>query len=149
MGKANYNEALERLPRSQRRTLLDQEARRRKSGDWPPWETLCIPKGAIGGGSWTYDIETVYRNWVFSVLSRDAGNGVTHLAISSLSGVRPTWPEAMRIKNELAGEGATAVEVYPPAGEVIDEANMYHLWVLPEPLPFSLHPSRLAAPEPR
>jgi len=74
---------------------------------------------------------------VFSVLERPVV-GATHLAITSLSGVRPTWWEAQRIKNEIAGEAATAVEVYPPASEVVDEADMYHLWILPDPLPFSL-----------
>ena len=66
-------------------------------------------------------------------------SGARHLAISSLSGIRPTWPEAQRMKNELAGDDATAVEVYPPQGEVVDQADMYHLWVLPGPIPFSLN----------
>ena len=43
-----------------------------------------------------------------------------------------------RIKDEIAGQDATAVEVYPPHSEIVDQADMYHLWVLPEPLPFSL-----------
>jgi hypothetical protein len=48
--------------------------------------------------------------------------------------------EAMqRIKNEIAGPGCTAVEVYPPAAEVVDGANMFHMWVLPLGLPFGLH----------
>lgn len=45
-----------------------------------------------------------------------------------------------RIKNEFAGPGRVAVEVYPPEAELVDSANMFHLWVLPEAmrLPFSL-----------
>ena len=35
--------------------------------------------------------------------------------------------------------GATAVEVYPPSDQVVDGADMFHIWVLPEPLPFSLY----------
>ena len=45
-----------------------------------------------------------------------------------------------RIKDEIAGPDATAVEVYPPQAEIVDDADMYHLWVLPAPLPFSLFP---------
>lgn len=65
---------------------------------------------------------------------------MTHLAIASLSGERPTWWEMQRIKDELAGPDAMAVEVYPPAAEVVDEADMFHIWVLPQPLTFGLAP---------
>ena len=62
-----------------------------------------------------------------------------HLAVSSLSGQRPTWPEMQRIKDELAGPEATAIEVYPPRDQVVDEADMFHIWVLRGRLPFGLH----------
>jgi hypothetical protein len=32
---------------------------------------------------------------------------------------------------------ADAVEVYPPAGDVVNVANMRHLWVLRDRLPFA------------
>ena len=38
------------------------------------------------------------------------------------------WREFQRIKNELVGEDWTAVEVYPPESEVVDDANIYHLF---------------------
>jgi hypothetical protein len=76
---------------------------------------------------------------VFSVLDRTLENSVRHLAVSSLSGIRPAWHEMQRIKDELAGCDKTAVEVYPPAAEIIDQADMFHIWVLPGALPFSLH----------
>ena len=130
-------DVLEVLPRHERRRLLALEASRRKSGAWPPWETLAIPRGAAGRG-WAADFETVHRNWVFSVLDRTLECGVRHLAVSSLSGIRPSWVEMQRIKDELAGTDSTAVEVYPPRAEVVDEADMFHIWVLTGPLPFSL-----------
>lgn len=43
-----------------------------------------------------------------------------------------------RIKDELAGVRATGVEIYPPHDEIVDGANMYHLWIVPAPLPFGL-----------
>lgn len=51
------------------------------------------------------------------------------------------WSELQRIKNEIAGENRTAVEVYPATADVVDQANLYHLWVLPVgfELPFGLH----------
>lgn len=65
--------------------------------------------------------------------------------MASLSAIRPSWWEMQRIKDELAGKGCTAVEVYPPADEVVDDADMFHIWVLPEPLAFSLAPRPSAA----
>lgn len=135
-------DVLMRLSRHERRDALKAEQRRRKSGDWPPWETLRFPRGTISTKGWAAEFETVHRNWVFSVLDRALPCGVRHLAITSLTEVRPTWWEMQRIKNELAGETATAVEVYPPQSEVIDQANMFHLWVLPQPLSFSLYEAR-------
>ncbi len=43
-----------------------------------------------------------------------------------------------RIKDEIAGPDATAIEVYPPHAEIVDQADMFHIWVVPGPLPFSL-----------
>lgn len=47
------------------------------------------------------------------------------------SGRRPlSWDDLQAIKNEAAGEDALAVEVYPPQGEVVDEAPIRHLWIV-------------------
>lgn len=129
--------ALATVSRNERRILLRAEAQRRASGNWGAWERIELPHGT-GGRGWNREVRAAHRNGVFAVLERPVDGGVVHLAISSLSGERPTWWEAQRIKNEIAGSEATAVEVYPPQGEVVDEADMYHLWVLPGGLPFSL-----------
>jgi hypothetical protein len=51
------------------------------------------------------------------------------------------WTDMQRIKNELIGPDAVAIEVYPAVGNEVDLANMYHMWVLPPGmvLPFGLH----------
>lgn len=50
------------------------------------------------------------------------------------------WHDFQRIKNEIVGESATAIEVYPPQADLVDEAHLYHLWILPKEfhLPFTL-----------
>lgn len=85
------------------------------------------------------------ENGIFSVLIRDLDAPpigiITHAAIATLGGVTDiTWAERQRIKNELFGRERTAVEVMPPESELVDEANMYHLWVMPVGyvLPFTL-----------
>ena len=131
------NPVLLAAPRSIRRSKLRDEARLRASGYWGPWQHIPLPNGAPGDG-WCREVRAVHRNAVFAVLDRPVGL-VRHLAVSSLSGVRPSWWEMQRIKNELAGEAATAVEVYPPQSEVVDGADVFHIWVMPGDLAFSLY----------
>jgi hypothetical protein len=53
-----------------------------------------------------------------------------------------SWPDLQRIKDTLpvGGPERIAIEVYPRDSELVDDANMYHLWLLPEgfDLPFGL-----------
>lgn len=141
------HDVLQHLSRNERRMALSNEARARRSGAWGEWEKLTFPAGSAACGGWAGEITTAFRNRVFSVLVRDVGFGVTHYAVSPLSEERPTWWEMQRIKNDLAGSEATAVEVYPPASEVVDGADMFHIWVIPERLPFSLYRADITASE--
>lgn len=51
------------------------------------------------------------------------------------------WRHYQAIKNEIAGPDRTAVEIFPPESQLVDAANEYHLWVLPEgvPHPFTIN----------
>ena len=50
------------------------------------------------------------------------------------------WDDLQTIKNELLGKDATCVEVYPAEHELVNEANIRHLWEVPgDFLPFGLH----------
>lgn len=133
------NDVLKTVKDKDRKRLLNLERKFRQSGQWGPWETLHFLPGSCGGGGWASEFTTAHRNRVFSVLDRMTGPGIRHLAVSSLSGIRPTWWEMQRIKDDLAGADATAIEVYPPRTDVVDEADMFHLWVLRGKLPFGLH----------
>lgn len=129
------------LSRNERRRLLEAERRVRASKKWPAWWVEYFPLGSAGTG-WASEFSEAHVNGVFSVLDRTLPDGTRHLMVTSLSGIRPTWSEMQRIKNDIAGAGATAVEVYPPEAEVVDEVDAYHLWVLPARLPFSLKRKR-------
>jgi hypothetical protein len=130
------NEALKRLPRREQDKLISREARNRMTGAWGDWEIIPLPNGT-GGNGWNDDVREARKNRVFCVLLRPLPGGNVHLAISSLSGRRPTFHEMQRIKNEIVGTEGTAVEVYPPQSELVDEADMFHLWTV-DPLPFSI-----------
>jgi hypothetical protein len=43
---------------------------------------------------------------------------------------RISWRDLQRIKNDICGEEAEAIEVYPAESRLIDGANQRHLWVL-------------------
>ena len=43
-----------------------------------------------------------------------------------------SWNDLFRIKNEIFGPERSAVEVYPAVSELVDDANMYWLFVLDE-----------------
>ena len=53
-----------------------------------------------------------------------------------------TWDELQDIKAQCGYPMAEAVEVYPPAGDVVNVANIRHLWVLREQLPFAWRKGR-------
>ena len=88
-------------------------------------------------------ITAAYVNLVFSVQMSfvDTEWGIiTHLWIRRHDDKAPIWRDLQRIKNDLTSPESVAVEVYPAASELVDSANMYHLWVFEEgfKLPFSL-----------
>lgn len=137
---------------SRRRLSPDAEARRRekialRTGKWGKWDRFETPGGIMSKTGWLGEITHVFRNDVFAVLVRPTltslGRG-RHLAIRNTSNTEVTWSQKQRIKNELAGEHSQAVEIFPPQSELIDEAPMYHLWVIPEgaELPFTIHDGR-------
>ena len=42
------------------------------------------------------------------------------------------WAEMQKIKNEIFGEETTAVEYYPAVSELVDDFNIYWLWIFPD-----------------
>lgn len=94
---------------------------------WQPWRRRELhevdrkpPHGATH----------VMENGWFAVSVRPLVDGSTHLLITNFANtpVR-SWRDLQRIKNELCGEGDVGVEIFPRESEVMDQANMTHLWV--------------------
>lgn len=129
------------------RNLAITEAAIRRSREWvvvPVDPALRVKYPAAK------NVVRVLRNDFYVVqwyeFSCAIGNMI-HLAIRSIKGAgtsrgtEPRWQELQRIKNEVVGEGAEAVQVCPKQHHLTDQADMYHLFVLPSewPLPFGLH----------
>lgn len=91
------------------------------------------------------DLESVWKNniYIVQIYRRATTRGpALHLAIrrndeEEVHG----WSDLQRIKNEVVGEHRVAIEVYPAAADLKDEANMRHLFILPDgvPAPFTIH----------
>ncbi len=45
-----------------------------------------------------------------------------------------TWDDLQRIKREAGYGDMCAVELFPPDDEVVNVANMRHLWLVPSPI---------------
>lgn len=101
---------------------------------WPPYVKT------VGGitHAWT-DWDIVIQ--VSEVETEQFGT-ITHLWIHDrASSTDWPWYLLQAIKDSVCGQECQAIEVFPRHNELIDAANMRHLWVLPAEysLPFGLH----------
>jgi len=126
------------------RNMVARNKTARRTGRWPKWEVSNFPGGTGSGKGWLREVTYALHNGVFAVLCRDIETPigtVTHAAFRDVTNsVDFTWAEKQRIKDECLGADRTAVEVFPAAADLVDDANMFHLWVLPVgySLPFGL-----------
>lgn len=122
------------------------------------WYKMIPPKkvqeefGNVYQGVWMKQMD---RYWEsddgYSVMSRQIKTEwgvVEHVTIKPMvggmwSGDVP-WSVKQEIKDELFGIRAVAIEVFPARKNLVDVADVYHLWILPKnmALPFGIHPYR-------
>ncbi len=62
-------------------------------------------------------------------------NRVRHVNSRWVDGI--TWEDLMFVKRGIGRGDLWAVEVFPPDDEVVNDANMRHLWLLPDPPKFA------------
>lgn len=77
--------------------------------------------------------QSMWVNNRYVVIRKEMDNGYTWLSIRHVDR-KPIrdWRHFQRIKNELCGKEREGFELYPADSRLVDEANQYHLWVLPE-----------------
>lgn len=106
------------------------------SSGWGPWENRSHlrddPRAPDGlQRAWlnrTYSVQLVARNGL-EVLMIRRHDGQAHFP----------WTDLQKIKDQLVGEQREAVQVFPRKDEIVDSANMAHLWLVPdgERLPYT------------
>lgn len=120
-------------------------AERRRKHQIKGWIEHPSPKQLKRGSGWFGEFSKVYRRadnqYVIMIreLITEWGR-IHHMSISTQDGHDVPWAEKQQIKNEIFGEEAQALEVFPKTSELVDAADMYHLWILPNDfkLPFTL-----------
>lgn len=107
------------------------------------WQRKPSPKELGIGSRWFGELDRAYSNGKYAVMVRtiDTEWGkVDHACIRNTGSTDITWREKQKIKNELFGKERVAIEVFPAESDLVDQANMYHIWVLPAgfKLPFGI-----------
>ncbi|WP_336770535.1 DUF7694 domain-containing protein [Bacillus bombysepticus] len=125
---------------------MNRAERRRLSRDMGKegaWERKQSPKEAGHRNGWFGELDRSYSNGKYAVMIRSVKTEwgvVEHACIRNAANTDIPWKDKQKIKDELFGKERTAIEVFPKQSELVDEANMYHIWVLPEgmDLPFKI-----------
>ncbi|RKE02327.1 DUF7694 domain-containing protein [Marinifilum flexuosum] len=79
-----------------------------------------------------------FRNNWYTVMINDNAQTDKGTAIRAMvqnhsdTPIRNHWAEMQNIKNKIFGEEAVAVEYYPAESEMVDDFNIYWMWVFPE-----------------
>jgi hypothetical protein len=111
------------------------------------------PKSKRFGTGWFGELDRAWQDGEYAVMARKVQTEwgeVDHVCIRNRPNTDVPWAAKQRIKNELFGHDRIAIEVFPETAELVDEANMYHIWVLPKgfKVPFSIrsdtHTSKMA-----
>jgi len=114
---------------SEEQARIAREMAKRPPGPFHPVAILDVakfcgflPRGLLAAWS---------NNHVAAQLFRVRGIEAFRLSIRRFDEVPLTWDEVQDAKNKTIGADAMAIEIYPPADELVDVANMRHLWMLP------------------
>lgn len=124
-----------------------QQLREKENPFRKGWINHPSPKGLQKFGTgWFAEMDRVYRSqdnqYVAMIRTTKTEWGeVEHAAMRNLRSTDISWAEKQRIKNELFGVERIAIEVFPKESELVDAANLYHIWVLPNEfkIPFGIH----------
>ena len=75
----------------------------------------------------------MWKNHRYTAIVARDDQGVVHHISLRRNDRKPhvPWRDLQRIKNELAGEEAEAIELFPAESRLVDCANQRHLWCWP------------------
>ena len=143
--------------------LVEEDGEKRFPGNLlPPWSefvetSLDVPeefhalRRGVRGELADSPPERFFNNSRMSVILTEVKSGWTdtdgepiplsYLAIKYHDrSARHDWRDFQRVKNEILGEEVEAIELFPAESRLVDSANQFHLYALPEgmKIPFGM-----------
>lgn len=115
---------------------MARSLRQRRAAPWGAWRDFRL---TVAGHLLAGKINNTYK----VLIGHEEWDGVawTHLSISRIDGApRHDWSDFQRIKNELLGPTWEGVEFYPPASDLVDLTNAYHLYCCEGRVPIACNP---------
>jgi len=89
-------------------------------------------------GEWTRDKSAIYDlevEWKVCLVDWPGWGMTEHLKVRRVDGSEGIpWDVLQMVKNTAFGPTVAAVEIYPDWNDVVDDANMRHLWRVPDEL---------------
>ncbi len=121
--------------RAARRGAAKEFAKLANKKDWGEWEDIFIEKESKKRGISSLVPEKIKQFWknnLYTVQAYEVDNLLKLMIRRNDETTSVSWADKQRIKNELVGEEEIAIEVFPPKSKLVNEANIYWLWILPE-----------------
>lgn len=100
-------------------------------GEWINKFPLVTHEGVVVPYSGNGLVRACFNN-VFSVQEYQITGAYARLMIRRHDEQRIQWVELQRIKNELYGEEALAIQCFPRESKLVDVAMIYWLYLIPE-----------------
>ena len=109
------------------------------------WIEKPSPKALRQGHGWFRQMNRCYLyEHKYCAMTREINTKwgiIIHCCFRNFEDCDISWSEKQWIKNSLFGNERVAIEVYPSEDRLVDEANMYHLWIFEKgfELPFGIN----------
>ncbi len=128
---------------------IGKKMTKNKKSSWKPFREAVlsdeIKKKLIDASEFVPSRLFANNRFQVAVYIQD-GKNTMQLSIKRLSGLRMTWADLQRIKNEICGFESEAVELFPAESRNQKDATETQLWVLPNRLKW---PIGFGLPDPK
>lgn len=131
---------IQATPRDRRRAAAKYLAEQNKRY---PAHLIPVPIEEMPRGSTAFEVWRS-RDYLVQVFQYHAAGVVARLSINRTRLTQDggwqqdiPWEDIQRLKSEAGYGRFDAVEVYPCATDVVNVANMRHIWVMEQQLPFA------------
>lgn len=119
------------------RRMSEAEGKRRQKKEWNEFQDViqeAIKRHLLFNPDSTFRPDRVFMNnrYIVQVFTNKMRNFKLYDKILiRRSDSKPiySWQDLFRIKNEIFGPEVEAIQFFPPVSKLVDEANLYWLWI--------------------